>query len=125
MTDSFVERFAGAPTLEWLPRPVDVGTEVPLNPPEDIQMKFVGQSYLDAYEVTQIFVAEVEKYARKYGLSSLCDLERVLDFGSGWGRITRMLLASGVQPTNLFPVDVDPEMTALLGVTMPGMNANV
>ncbi len=47
---------------------------------------------------------------------------RVLDFGSGWGRISRFLL-DRVPSTAIFAVDVDPEMTALVNSTLPGVNA--
>ena len=46
----------------------------------------------------------------------------MLDLGSGWGRISRVLL-SAMPPGQLFAADVDQEMTALVNVSLPGVNA--
>ena len=46
----------------------------------------------------------------------------MIDFGSGWGRITRTLLTK-TPATNLYALDVDDRMTALLNTTLPGVNA--
>ena len=49
-------------------------------------------------------------------------MNRILDFGSGWGRITRTLLTK-VPATKIHAIDVDEQMTALLNTTLPGVNA--
>jgi hypothetical protein len=46
----------------------------------------------------------------------------VLDFGSGWGRISRMLLRR-LRADQLWSSDVDSSMSVLLHSTLPGVNA--
>ncbi|PZS12499.1 MAG: hypothetical protein DLM57_18860 [Pseudonocardiales bacterium] len=114
--------FAHAPSLDELPEVVDVKRSVPVNPPEQTQMKFVGLSYEAAYAEAESFVAVADQFAAKHGPGSFADLSHIVDFGSGWGRITRTLLLR-VAPTKLHAVDVDSEMTALVNTTLPGVNA--
>ena len=117
-----VARFAKAPTLEALPDLIDIRLEVPPNPPEDIQVKFAGLSYENAYAEAASFVEAADQFAAKHGSGGFQTLDRIIDFGSGWGRITRMLLAR-VGPTHIHALDVDPQMTALINTTLPGVNA--
>ena len=46
----------------------------------------------------------------------------VLDFGSGWGRILRLLLLR-LRPEHVWSSDVDLSMTVLVQSTLPGVNA--
>lgn len=117
-----VASFASAPSLSALPGVVDVRTAVPPNPPEEIQVKFVGRSYADAYAEAESFVRVCDELAAKHGPGELGSLARIVDFGSGWGRITRTLLLK-TQPSRVFAIDVDEEMTALVNTTLPGVNA--
>lgn len=114
--------FAQAKSIETLPEVVDIGAVVPLNPPEAIQMKFVGLSYESAYAEAETFVKVADEFAVRHGHCDLGSLERVVDFGSGWGRITRTLLAK-VSATKIHALDVDSQMTALVNTTLPGVNA--
>ncbi|MFN2518003.1 MAG: trans-aconitate 2-methyltransferase [Jatrophihabitantaceae bacterium] len=114
--------FAHAPSLDELPAVVDVARAVPVNPPERIQMKFVGLSYEAAYAEAESFVAVADQFATKHGPGRFTDLGHIVDFGSGWGRITRTLLLR-VPPTKVHALDVDSEMTALVNTTLPGVNA--
>lgn len=115
-------RFASGEALETVPGVVDVGTDVPPNPPEALQVNFVGLSFDAAYAEADAFVSAVEDDLVASGRPRLRDTPRVLDFGSGWGRISRVLLTR-VSPQRLFALDVDPEMTALVNRTLPGINA--
>jgi hypothetical protein len=117
-----VASFATAPTLDRLPDVVDVRATPPPNPPEEIQVKFVGTSYAGAYAEAESFVRVSDDFARKHGPGPFSSLRRIVDFGSGWGRITRTLLLK-TEPSKLFAVDVDQQMTALLNTTLPGVNA--
>jgi hypothetical protein len=114
--------FAQAPSLDTLPAIVDVGSTVPVNPPEHIQVKFVGRSYEDAYAEAESFVTVADQFAAKHGKGEFAKLSRIIDFGSGWGRITRTLLTT-VAPSSIYALDVDGEMTALINTTLPGVNA--
>lgn len=112
---------AARPDIELDPRPVDVRAGAPMNPPMEVQEKFVGASYADAYAEAARFVTQADVWAR--GLGTPLDQSRaVLDFGVGWGRIARMLLAR-VPAERIYALDVDPHMVALVQATLPGVNA--
>lgn len=117
-----VASFAAAPSLSGLPGVVDVRTAAPPNPPEEVQVKFVGASYANAYAEAESFVRVCDDFAGKHGPGRLGSLSRIVDFGSGWGRITRTLLLKA-EPSRVFAIDVDAEMTALVNTTLPGVNA--
>jgi ubiquinone/menaquinone biosynthesis C-methylase UbiE len=108
--------------MENLPEVIDIRSVVPLNPPEAIQMKFVGLSYENAYAEAETFVTVADEFAAKHGRGGFASLERIVDFGSGWGRITRTLLAK-VPATKIHALDVDAQMTAFVNMTLPGVNA--
>lgn len=120
--DELVHSFARAETLPSLPQVVDVLREAPPNPPEIIQAQFVGASYVTAYAEAASFVRVADQWSNRHRGSGLASARMVIDFGSGWGRISRMLLTR-VAPTQLYAVDVDLEMTALVNATLPGVNA--
>jgi ubiquinone/menaquinone biosynthesis C-methylase UbiE len=121
MISELASRLAAGPTLEELPGIVDVSRTVPPNPPEQLQVNFVGLSFEAAYGEADRFVAAVSEELTTLGRPGLRD-STVLDFGSGWGRISRVLLTE-VAPSRLYAADVDPEMTALVNTTLPGINA--
>ncbi len=114
--------FSKATSMQALPEVIDVSKVVPDNPPEEIQMKFVGLSYEGAYAEAETFVTVTDQFAAKHGRGGFASLNRILDFGSGWGRITRTLLTK-VPATKIHAIDVDEQMTALLNTTLPGVNA--
>jgi hypothetical protein len=114
--------FAKAPSLAELPDVIDVRTVTPPNPPEETQMKFVGLSYESAYAEAETFVKVVDEFSVKHGPGALASLRRIIDFGSGWGRISRTLLTK-VEPHQLHALDVDNQMTALINLSLPGLNA--
>jgi hypothetical protein len=114
--------FSKATSMQSLPEVIDVSKVVPDNPPEEIQMKFVGLSYEGAYAEAETFVTVADQFAAKHGKGGFDSLNRILDFGSGWGRITRTLLTK-VPATKIHAIDVDEQMTALLNTTLPGVNA--
>lgn len=115
---SYVERLADAETLADVPGIIDPTVEAPLNPPLRIQQKFVGASYLDAYREAERFTdAAFDRWPSGDASSHL-----VLDFGSGWGRITRLLM-SRLRADQIWSSDVDAQMTVLLHHTLPGVNA--
>jgi hypothetical protein len=121
--DELVHAFARAKTLAVLPPVVDVLRVAPPNPPESVQAAFVGSSYVTAYAEAASFVRVADEWLGRYrNRAGLADSECIVDFGCGWGRISRLLLAH-VQPSALYALDVDVNMTALVGSTLPGVNA--
>jgi hypothetical protein len=121
-TDRLIRSFAGAETLAMIPPVVDVLAAAPPNPPESVQAQFVGASYTQAYSEAASFVRVADKWMRRHTGRGFASAAGVIDFGSGWGRISRFLLAH-VAPTSLYSIDVDVQMTALVGSTLPGVNA--
>jgi hypothetical protein len=119
--DRLIRSLAGAPTLPELPAVVDVRKTAPPNPPEAIQSRFVGASYVQAYSEAASFVRVAEEWSAKYLGRGLAGSKCIVDFGSGWGRISRLLLGH-VAPQNLYAIDVDLDMTALVNSTLPGVN---
>jgi hypothetical protein len=117
-----VRQLAAAPTLAELPDTIDLLKSLPENPPESIQTQFVGLSYEAAFSEAASFVTIADQWLSKHQGSPLSERGRVLDFGSGWGRITRMLLTQ-VAPTDIYAADVDSQMTTLVNTTLPGVNA--
>jgi hypothetical protein len=115
-------RLAEAPTMSELPAIVDVEKSLPQNPPEAIQTQFVGLSYHAAFGEAASFVSIADQWHRRHTGAGLSSLSRCIDFGSGWGRITRMLLTQ-MEPTSIYALDVDSQMTALINTTLPGVNA--
>jgi hypothetical protein len=115
-------RFASGAAMDSLPPVIDVRTTVPPNPPEAVQLGFVGLSFDAAFAEADAFVSAIASDLAALGKPPLESTARVLDFGSGWGRISRVLLTR-VAPHRLFAADVDPEMTALVNSTLPGVNA--
>lgn len=114
--------FAQAPCMKSLPDVIDIIPVVPLNPPEATQMKFVGLSYESAYAGGETFVKAADEFAAKHVRGGFASLNRITDFGSGWGRITRTLLAM-VPATKIHALEADSQMTALVNTTLPGVNA--
>jgi hypothetical protein len=120
--DELIQSFARAATLPGLPPVVDVLRVAPPNPPESVQVAFVGASYQPAYAEAASFVRVADEWLHRHRNQRLATAAHVIDFGSGWGRITRLLLAH-VQPSAVYALDVDLQMTALVGSTLPGVNA--
>jgi Methyltransferase domain len=119
---SVVKQLAGARTMAELPTVVDLSVATPANPPAKIQRQFVGQSYAPAYTEAASFLTVADEWLGKHRGSSLSASGRVLDFGAGWGRIVRMLLTQ-MPATSIYALDVDAQMTSLVNMTLPGVNA--
>jgi hypothetical protein len=119
--DELIHSFARAETMPVLPPVVDVLQTPPPNPPESVQAAFVGSSYVTAYAEAASFVGVADQWLDRHRNRRLADAGLVVDFGAGWGRISRLLLVH-VRPDALFALDVDLEMTALVGSTLPGVN---
>jgi glycosyltransferase involved in cell wall biosynthesis/SAM-dependent methyltransferase len=81
------------------------GIELPGFPAEDLQMRFGGSAGAHTLREAFNFYRVVKGYAARLG-PPLTPGSRVLDFGCGWGRLTRFFLKD-VQAENLCGVDID------------------
>lgn len=81
---------------------------LPAMPPEGMQELFTGASgdetLIRAFRVYTLFKQIIDRH---YGGLSRC--ENILDFGCGWGRITRFFLRD-LDPTGIWGVDCIPSI---------------
>jgi len=111
---------------EWLDilirsvkEPVINGIEMPRFPHARVQTQFVGSADEHALREAFNFYTYVKGYAAALGMP-LHPKTKLLDFGSGWGRFTRMFW-NDIDEDSLFGVDTDPEVVALCnGLGVPG-----
>jgi SAM-dependent methyltransferase len=120
--DPLVVALSTAPLMTDLPSVADPAAVAPPNPPAKLQEKFVGRSFEDAYTEALTFVKVTEEWSAQSGLGDLKQVGRVLDFGCGWGRISRVLIASGVDSWRLIVADVDQSMLAVVNASLPGVH---
>ena len=80
-------------------------------PDEDLQRTYVGSAGIPALREGYRFYEVCKQRAAEYGVT-LNEDSRVLDFGVGFGRMLRYWLKD-VRSTNLFAVDVAPNIVAL------------
>lgn len=106
--------------VESVQKPIINGMKMPGFPPENVQKQFVGSSYEDAIREGYNFFLIIKKYTAKYGIS-IDSTTKILDFGCGWGRITRILLKD-FDPKNIYGVDVDPEIISICKDTINDIN---
>lgn len=103
---------------EWLDLLINPVEGVPPLPPEDIQVRFCGRSGRLAMEQAMEFY----KVVRDSGIRANMPLEKmdaILDFGCGWGRITRCFLRD-VSSDVLRGCDCMPEMVTYVKNVFPG-----
>lgn len=78
--------------------------ELPGFPPAEIQESFVGESAETALRSIYPFYRMIKKYAETFG-HRLTPESSVLDFGCGWGRISRFFMHD-LKAENIYGVDV-------------------
>jgi ubiquinone/menaquinone biosynthesis C-methylase UbiE/glycosyltransferase involved in cell wall biosynthesis len=84
---------------------------LPGMPAEEVQLRFTGRSGEATLEQAYGFYQICKRELGRRG-SALTPNSRILDFGCGWGRITRFFLKD-VEPENLVAVDVLDEAVRL------------
>ncbi len=103
--------------------PVQRGVRLPGLPPADLQVGSVGEHGSAALREGLRFYREVKRYAADLGRPLEPD-RMLLDFGCGWGRMTRFFIKD-VAPRNLRGADVSASFIALCRTHMPGLGFSV
>lgn len=84
------------------------GLEMPGFPADEIQQQFVGSTKDQALREGYNFYQCIKEYSNSLGVF-IGDGTRVLDFGCGWGRISRFFFKD-IYSANFYGVDVDSKM---------------
>ena len=102
--------------LKSISQPYVNGVKMPGFPKADIQRQFVGSTNERALREGFGFYQRVKTMCRSWG-TPISEETRILDFGCGWGRISRFFFKD-VAKENFFGVDVDPEMISFCASAM-------
>ncbi len=94
--------------------------EIPKMPSEQIQLNFTGASGKDTLEAAYGFYILIKDILKELNIP-INPQTKLLDFGSGWGRIIRFWIKD-IKEENLFGVDPLPEMITLCKQIMPRIN---
>ncbi len=87
------------------------GQPLPLFPPPSLQVKTTGASGAETLREAFIFYEDCLKTFAELGRPLQSD-SRLLDFGTGWGRIARCFLHD-MPRENLFGIDINPELISI------------
>jgi ubiquinone/menaquinone biosynthesis C-methylase UbiE len=87
------------------------GVEMPGLPPDDVQIQVVGSAGEHNLREAAKFMLALKVRSEQLG-APISASSRVLDFGCGWGRMTRFL-AREVPDDRLFGADPSPDMIEL------------
>jgi ubiquinone/menaquinone biosynthesis C-methylase UbiE len=94
--------------LRSVNEPIINGVQMPGFPDETAQSVIVGSSGVEALHEAFGFYLVMREYCQSTGNSIYRDIP-VLDFGCGWGRMSRLFFRF-ISSENFWGVDVDPEM---------------
>jgi len=113
-----IENFRHCSDSEWLEmlvasvqNPLFSGLKFPAFPSAALQSQFVGSANENALREAHQFYALLKQTAKQHGNPVTRD-SSFLDFGTGWGRFLRFAWKD-VAESNLFGVDIDPDVIAL------------
>lgn len=123
-TKNVLDSLSGLSDQEWLQvlirsiqEPIFNGAELPRFPADELQRQFGGSAGEHTLREAFNFYRVVKDYAARLG-RPLMPNSRVLDFGCGWGRITRCFLRD-IYSKNLYGIDVDPTVISICRQTFP------
>jgi SAM-dependent methyltransferase len=102
--------------MESVAHPYIEGIRMPGFPVDEIQRQFVGSTNVDALREGYNFYRYVKRYCGALGVPLNTDTT-VLDFGCGWGRVSRFFFKD-LDTKRFYGVDVDPEMIAFCASAM-------
>jgi SAM-dependent methyltransferase len=100
------------------------GIKLPGFPPEEFQIETIGSAGPGALFEAQRFYTLIKRYAQRLGVSLDPRETTILDFGCGWGRMTRFFLKD-LAAENIYGVDVSPVVIQICKSTMPYDNFSV
>jgi ubiquinone/menaquinone biosynthesis C-methylase UbiE/glycosyltransferase involved in cell wall biosynthesis len=98
--------------------PVIDGISMPGFPDADQQIAMVGSAFEASFREADAFTRQVKQFMVQHG-TGLTPHSRILDFGTGWGRMYRFFLNT-VLPENILGTDVDQKYIDLCTETIPG-----
>ena len=102
--------------LESVTQPYIDGIKMPGFPSDEIQRQFVGSTKEQALREGYEFYQYVKRYCKSLGV--FLDINtKVLDFGCGWGRISRFFFKD-IDTNNFYGVDVDADMISFCASAM-------
>lgn len=123
----FLERFAALDQNAWqdkllaaLKNPVQDGIAFPRMPPPELQMRVHGHTDETALRESISFYRAISAHAEKLQ-APLSAEQRVLDFGSGWGR-TIMPFIHRIDLRNLFGFEPNPTFRQVARLLNPYVN---
>lgn len=93
------------------PQASPLGETLPGFPTEELQRNTTGLSSEAALRQAHAFYEDVQQALRTAG-RTLQPNSKILDFGFGWGRISRVFM-NDVRGENIRGIDVDPDFVAL------------
>ena len=97
-----------------------VEVNLPPFPPEDVQKITNNVSGVETMRGAAQFYRVADEEMTRCLSGNLADL-KLLDFGAGWGRITRLFLRS-IAPANLYGIDVDERLVGAGRDLLPGVS---
>lgn len=97
-----------------------VGIDLPPFPPEEVQKITNNLSGVETMRGAADFYRIADEEMTERLSPDITDL-KLLDFGAGWGRITRLFLRS-ITPGNLYGIDVDERLVASGRELLPGVH---
>ena len=96
---------------------------LPPLPEHKVQLKYNGRSgaanLAHGFKIYQLVKELAEKHAGK-----LKNLDGILDYGCGWGRILRFFLKD-IEPDKLWGIDCAPQAVEICKQTLPGTNISL
>ena len=98
--------------LNLLSNPEKSKYPIPILPSQETQLRFTGASGITTMQQAFSFYRVIKKFCADLS-KPLSSMQAILDFGCGWGRITRCFLRD-IEPGVMNGCDCIPEMVRTL-----------
>jgi SAM-dependent methyltransferase len=113
----FMGNYQNVSDEEWLNLLSSPVGDLPPLPLEDVQVRFCGRSGRLAMEQAMEFYKTIREACARFG-KPLRSMHAVMEFGCGWGRITRCFLRD-IPSGHLYGCDCMPEMVQYCNEKLP------